>query len=71
MDTIIPPEIAAHIPASTLSLFNTSVLIVFILGRVYHTVVNGGGIYGIYTALVYGKTTPKAITTEPDKTDPK
>ncbi len=68
---LIPADIVAKIPANLLSVFNTIALAVFIGGRAYHTIVNGGGLYGIYTALVYGKPTPRPVTSEPDKTDQK
>lgn len=68
---LVPPDVMAKIPANLLSAFNTLALVAFIAGRACHTVVNGGGLHGIFSALVYGKSTPKSVTEEPDKTDPK
>lgn len=33
-----------------------------IIGRAYHAIANGGGLKGIWTALVFGTNTPKPPT---------
>ena len=54
----IPPEVLSAIPSKYIVYANAGVALLFILGRVYHAVLAGGGLVSIWRGLVFGTNTP-------------
>lgn len=56
----IPPELEAKIPPKWQTHLNSALLAWFFLSRAFKNLRAGGGLYGIYTALIWGDKTPDA-----------
>ena len=48
---ILPPQYAAYISFGMIAFMT--------LGRIFHAIAQGGGLIGIWNALLYGTNTPK------------
>lgn len=61
----LPPEMLAGLPTKWILIFTIITNAFMVLGRVFHSLVNHGGLLGIWRAVVYGSVT---VTNETDET---
>lgn len=67
----IPQEVLENIPSQWQTHFNTFLIVWFFLSRAVKNLKAGGGLYGLYTGIVWGDKIPAAKQADDAQRDAK